>query len=342
MSARGTIWNDNQLNSNFIHPKRSVGEVVFNAKINGCMVVQGTHNRTPIWPLPNGQALEMMRKTRRGDIVWAYTNEYQTSNLMKSSSTHSNVETDTIEGLVSINGHGQNKEENHDFMSRIYPIGIASIPNDKNETDRFMCQFGGIVTTINNGSQRINAGDYVRAYAPSLDERLEGGRGEEVDKNGVMTLWYMPYKPEDHRWTTRNIQRSLLADRGTHTDAFKKASVTLIQQLIRTSVIVQSVMGSTAALKNNWDELVRASGNAKQSDNIISKLTTDEKTNILNVLVPALCEDDNRTKLQSPISTMLISQAWLVKNQLKNVLGKAVTSADPRKNFEIELCGYAK
>lgn len=342
---RGTIWNENQLNSNFIHPKRSVGQVLFNGKINGPMAIQGTHNRHPLYPIPNGQYLEMMRKARRGDIVWAYSNEHHVGNLMKSSSQLPNIETDTIEGLVSINGHGQadKKETNHEFLSRIYPLGIAFMENDKNETDRFNCHVGGIDTICNNGNQRINAGDWVMAYAPSRDEveTYAGGRGEEADKNGVLTLWYVPYRPQDHKFTCNNIQKCLLETKNNKfTSQFKEASMLMMRELIKCAIATQAAIENTNP--KLWSDL-QAKSKTAGFDSYLRELTTDDTngpTNLMKNLVPALCS--NTAKQISPVGNMLIAQAWLIKNVTKNIMGKAVTSADPRKNFEIQQMRYAK
>jgi hypothetical protein len=213
-----------------------------------------------------------------------------------------------------------------------------------------MVHFGGVITTVNNGSKRINAGDIVMAYAPSVAERLEGGRGEEVDKNGLMTLWYMPYKPQDHKWTCKNIQRALTEKDSKLTPDFKKASETLIYEIIRAAVAVQKVFNENDANKKKWSELVaKSNGNDGRGymDSIKRLCKEDDRGTIVNSkllkdLVSVLCEDDRKTKLEGPITTMVISHAWLVKNKTKDILGKAVTSADPGKNFEISLTSYAK
>ncbi len=175
---------------------RSIGQVLTNGKINHSLVVMGTLKRDALYALPMGLYLEMMRKARRGDIVWTFLDNNNASNLLSKghyNTLGSNIDTDTVQGLVSINGQGTKGADNYEFMSHIQPLGIALIENDKNETDRFNLHFGGIDTVINNGNQRINAGDWVCAYAPSLAERFEGGRGDECDKNGLMTLWFKPY-----------------------------------------------------------------------------------------------------------------------------------------------------
>jgi len=188
----------------FLAPVTPVGAVLFNGEINTTSVTNATTNTAPKYPLPGSHYLDYVGKVRQADVVYRFIDQHEF--VEGGSERYTNT---TVSGLSSLNGQGISGESEAAFMRRVQVLGLAFQDNEQNGSTRFNIHCGGIYTVVNNGNKNIPAGCWVRVRAPRLDELREGGRGEDADANGVVTLWLEPYYPEVHQATPTQIWHCL-------------------------------------------------------------------------------------------------------------------------------------
>ena len=202
------IYGARDINRNNLHPRRSTGAVLFNGVMNQGDINSAENNINPLYDMPTGQYWDAIKTVSKGDIIYRMTSSVPVDmNIFRSDNT-------SVPGISALNGQGTKGESNHQFMERIDIIGVAFMENDVNKSARYNIHTGGIETVPNNGNEPIRMGDWVIAYAPDVDEVSRGGKKGEAEKNGVLKLWYKPYKPEIHKLNTSNIYRCLTEDYG--------------------------------------------------------------------------------------------------------------------------------
>ena len=347
--SNNDVWNETPLNTNFIRPWRGVGLVLVNGKISTGMTVVARNTANPYYKLPSGQHIEMLRRVRRADIVYNVIDNGTTSNLYVNNFNAMNSDSDKVYGLSSLNGRGTNSidaGDNHSLMSKINPIGLAGQATEFNGIANFNIHTGGIETVPNNGNQRINPGQWVMAYAPALSELSEGGRGDEADQNGLVTLWFVPYTPESHKLTCNNIHRCLVNDRSDCSKAFRDVAELFYKTCVDIAIIVHKNMG-----KSEWERLVELNGSESPTmymhkrDKIIME-DYEVKRDLSNALFQhhrrRTTDDKNQISISNPGEALITATALMVKDVTKNIMGKAVTGAGPKEDFDLQLCHYAR
>ena len=195
-------------NENFIAPITASGQVLLNGGIAmGPVIGATTGRKDPLYDPPQGQYIDMVSKVRVADVVYRFVDDYD-----RVQTGFERTSTLTVTGLSSLNGQGYRSDEKNmsAFMRRIQPMGLAFMENDKNGSSVFNIHTGGLYTIVNLSNQYIGAGDWLMAYAPRRAEVKEGGRGEDADRNGVVTLWLIPYRPEIHQITPHGIHTCLI------------------------------------------------------------------------------------------------------------------------------------
>ena len=331
-------------------------------------------NKSPLYPLPTGQFVDMVGKVRIADIVYRFIddNEYVNSSYERYSNT-------TTAGLSSINGQGYAGESQQSFLARIQVLGLAFMENDINGSKLFNIHCGGLYTVVNTGNEDICAGDWVIVYAPRMDEIKEGGRGEDADANGVITLWLKPYHPAIHQNTPRHIYSCLTrlnSGFGVHStkegksylpeyedqcnhlfDSLLDTGMIFVEFLKRHGLIefkIESTKNDSAKL---YAPLFEKLGHTRfYKESLVDSILRQEMLNAFFLAQLTRKTDDyddaNYFSGQSDdhkllrncqleaISIALAEQARFIHTITKNIIGKAVTSMAPKKNGQLQLCSY--
>lgn len=359
----------------FISPITSVGEVMVNGAMATGSVISAMQNKSAKYPLPSGQSLEMVGRTRRAALAYRLIdeNDYLDNSFERYSSS-------TVAALTSINGQGQAGESQASFMSRIQVIGIIQQETDINGSKLFNIHIGGVYTMINNSNRDIVAGDWLAAYSPRLDEIKEGGRGKEHDLNGYYELWIVPYDPSLHQSTPAHIYACLTQhneDRDIHNakdgrafmpeyesmcdhllDSFMDLGIVFVEFMFQKGLIeLKNVRGGNSKKDRVelYVNLLTELGNThfyseKQTkpavrqqylnalflDRLLRKGETYEEANYF----PGSNKNERllRECQLEAVSLGITEQANFVHTITKNVFGKAVTSGAPKKNFQAQLC----
>ena len=355
-------------NEKFMSPVTPSGQVLFNGAIAEGAVIAAMNNKSPKWPLPKGVFLSSVGTVRVADVVWNYTdaNQYVQSNYERYANT-------TTVGLSSINGQGNVNESEATFLSRIQILGLAFMENDVNNSKLFNIHCGGLYTVMNLSNVDIVAGNWLIVYAPSPSEVAEGGRGEDADLNGVMTLWFKPYHPEIHRFTPRQIyacltQRNLGPDVHTTLDGklFLPEYETLCDDIFDSClniglVFVEALRGygivkmedETAKPGDTYNTFMEAVGHKRFfSRNRANPETRQQMINAFFLPAVKRNSDDfdmanffaNDKRLREcqmeATDVALVSMARFIQTITKNIIGKAITSMGPKKNGQMQLCSY--
>lgn len=363
------------LDEDFLHPLTSIGEVLVNAEMASGSVTSAMQNNNAKYPLPSGQSLQMVGRTRRCAVAYRLIDE---GNYMNNS--FGRGDSSTVSGITSINGQGYAGESQASFMSRIQPIGIVQQETENNGDRRFNIHIGGLYTVVNNGNRDIVAGDWVMVYAPRLDEIKEGGRGKDHDINGYYELWLVPYHPSLHQATSASIyacltQRCKGEDVHYATDgrpyvpeyermcehlmdAFMDNGVIFIEYLRASGFLANIAAAPTS--KDRADLYAGALGDighshfySKKGINrelrqecinafFLDRLSSSKANTAYTAANYFTGNDVNSRKMREcqleAVSLALTEQANFIHTITKNVIGKAVTSGAPKKNFDMQLC----
>lgn len=185
---------------NFMSPLQSVGTVLTNGRISTTLVSAACANKNPYHPL-NGKARAQLDIVKRGELVYRYHTRESSIDCLVVDPLYARRENAVIKGLTVINGQGDASQTNEDIARSIQVMGIAEMSNEANNKDVYNIITGGIHDVRNNGDETINVGDHVMWHYPSLAETGKGGGNLQTadEKNGVVTLWYKPYRPELHK-----------------------------------------------------------------------------------------------------------------------------------------------
>lgn len=351
----------------FMSPVTPSGQVLFNGAIADGAVIAAFQNKSPKYPLPKGAFAEYVGLVRVADIVYCFidANQY----VQASYERYANA---TTVGLSSINGQGDINETEESFMSRIQVLGLAFMETDVNKSKLFNIHCGGLYTVMNLSNVDIVAGNWLIVYAPTPAEAAEGGRGEEPDMNGVMTLWFKPYHPEIHRFTSRQIfacltQRTQGPD--VHTtmdgklylpeyeqtcdhlfDSFLSIGIVVTEFLRQANVIQLAGAGSA---EDTYIKFMAAVGHTRfYNTRNTNALLRQELLNALFLSVVRRNSDEYETANLFPnekrlrdcqmeaTDVALVSMARFIHTITKNIIGKAITSMGPKKNGQMQLCSY--
>lgn len=355
-------WNRPQTNQNFMNPTRVVGDVLFNGIIDKTQVINAIYNQNPLYPMPSGMTIQDIETVRKGEIVYRIIDNSGGSISTNYNNTGDNT---TVCALSSLNGQGTKGDTN--IMSKILPIGLSYMETEFSKEARFNIHVGGIHTTINNGPDVINAGDWVMAYAPTLDEvnMQSGGRGKIADKNRLITLWFKPYRTKEHRMTSKQIYNCLKDEnniQSSYLPSYKTACKSLVDACIDISMVIINTANDQGLLGNlnspNKEEvytnLMKRLGHSeymeKNDKSGKSNASATRSTIIDRLFVPYSGNSNllfdkksaalNRSQSDS-IGLFLESNAVFYHDVEKNIIGKAVTSARPKDNFNIQLRSYS-
>lgn len=364
-SNRGGVGD--MIDEGFMHPITPSGQVLFNGVVAEGAVIAAFNNPSPKWPLPRGATLPKVGQVRIADIVYALIdgNQYMQSQYERYSNT------DVI-GLSSINGQGRADQTKEQFLARVQPLGLAFMPNDQNGSKRFNIHCGGLYTICNVSNVDIVAGNWLMIYAPDPTEASQGGRGEEDDANGLITLWLKPYHPEIHRMHPPQIYQCLtrraMGD-DVHTtgdgrqwlveyentcddlfDAFLGIGASFAKYLVDADVL-EAAQG--ANVDSSLAEVMQAAGH--KSFYSAQYLNNDVRQQLINLFflgqvgvktaeyaeANVFSKHKQLGQAQRTAPTMmLVSIARFIHTVTKNIMGKAVTSMAPKKNGSFQLSSY--
>lgn len=354
-------------NEAFMSPITPSGQALFNGTIAEGAVITAFNNQSPLWPLPKGATLTKVGTVRIADIVYAFIdgNRYMQSQYERYSNTD-------VVGLSSINGQGRADQTPAQFLARVQPLGLAFMPNDQNGSKRFNIHCGGLYTICNVSNVDIVAGNWLMVYAPDPKEAAEGGRGEEDDANGLITLWLKPYYPEIHRLHPPQIYacltRRAMGD-DVHTsgdgrswmieyentcddlfDAFMGIGAAFIKYMTEAGELSVSKGGNIdsllagvmqAAGHKSFYSAQYANADVRQQlinlfflGQVHAKTPEYEEANVFSHH-KQLADAQRRAP-----TMMLVSLARFIHTITKNIMGKAITSMAPKKNGNMQLCSY--
>lgn len=369
-----SLSNGGARNRDFLSPVTPTGQVLFNGAIAQGAVIAAMQNKSPLYPLPGGQFQEMVGRVRVADVVYKFIDD----NDYLQSSYNRNMNA-TTSGLSSINGQGYAGESQHSFLSRIQVLGLAFMENDKNGSKLFNIHCGGLYTVVNTGNEDLVAGGWVMVYAPRLDEVKEGGRGEDADANGLITLWLKPYHPEIHRNTPKHLYHCLTRlnmGKDIHTTADGKAYLPeyedqcndifdsfldiglIFTEYLRTSGLIKlEVDGKEIESVRLYSNILEKLGHRRFYN--IKNLNSLKRQELLNAFfLPQLTRkttdydeanyfygtDEDSKNLRGcqleAVSIALVTQARFIHTITKNIIGKCITSMAPKENGQLQLCAY--
>jgi len=360
-------WNRPETNKNFISPTRVVGDVLYNCQIDKTLVTNALYNQNPYYPLPIGMSMPDIEIVRKGDIIFTLIDNSQ-GNYQLSTTYNNTGDNTTVPAIAALNGQGIYGEP--DIMSKILPLGLAFEENERNKETRFNGHVGGIHTVLNTGNENINAGDWVMAYAPTMEEveSQSGGRGKIADKNKLITLWFKPYRPNIHKLSAPKQILTCLT--GSKPDNhYLPSYVTACKSLIDASLDIGILFLNDVLKDLSQDDLDALTGNDKNDKEAVliklmrqyghteyyeknSKpekvLSNKKRQSFINQLfIPYSDKINNQFKDPSlhrnqadAISLFINSTAHFYHDVAKNVLWRAVTSARPKENFNVHCSAY--
>jgi hypothetical protein len=312
---------------------------------------------------------------RNGDLVWRHTAQHASSMSAHYNSSYGNT---TVVGMVSLNGQGdgagilgkrRHLDQNELFLSKIDILGIADFANDENEGQLFNIHCGGTQTLTNVCNVNWRAGDWLIAYAPRLEELSEGGRGQDADNNGVITLWLKPYDVSAHKNTPVQIlhcltevntseSRGLELNRSSFIPEYADQCERLLESMINIGITfmkwTQKAKGGVPVDTQDYVELLRELGH--RSFYATGEQNFDLKQSLVDHLfacaVPTGSDKNNcfgNSSLEKSlnhcqrqgVSLALFEQARFIKTVTKNIVGKALTSTEPGRDGLFQHRAYS-
>lgn len=356
-----------------MRPITKIGVVLFNGGIDRGAVISASNKVNPYYPPPKGQFHNWYGKMRYADIAWRFIDEHAGSCASTYNNQYSNA---TVTAMVAINGQGtkakapssrkaRHVNQNEFFLSRINILGLVDAPNDENESPLFNIHCGGIQTITNISNVNIRAGDWLIAYAPRLEEVGEGGRRQDADNNGVMTLWLKPYSPSDNANTPPQILQCLTEVNESDAKGIKFNRTECLPEYVDQCERLFESFVNIGVTFMKWVQTKEAGkGDLTNSDfmDIIATLGHQQNYNAGKVnykarqsLTDALFAcvthedlfsnaDSNGKKLnkiqRQGVSLALAEQARYIHGVTKNIMGKALTSMEPGQDGMFQHCSY--
>lgn len=348
----GTNWNITKMDEGFIRPQAMVGAVVMNGAVHTNLCNQARREKAPYWPHASSVHCNNQAKIDHGDIVFTLTRPHPTLNMGSSSSNAIR-----LQGVSVLNGHGRadaGEEHGHEvFMENVSVLGIAEVPHTPNNQGYFNILRGGIFTVRNNSKWTIQVGDYVMAYAPKLCELKDGGAGKEADRYGEAKLWFKTYDPHQHSLTGKPIYRALTAgDNGGHLPLYKATCHKLLKSVKDMSMVVMAccfkklktagLIAATANENTFLETMVKEMDTVATNADIRDKLFvlySGPQHDIVRGAGGGAKNALNRRQREG-LDQFLLQGALLHHYVYKNVLGQAMSTADPQRNFSIQLMNY--
>jgi hypothetical protein len=350
-----TNWNIMKMDEGFIRPQVMVGPVIINGGVHNTLCLRARGKAAPYYPNATGVYGNNHGNVVHGDLVFT---------LMRPTvgmSTSSSQNAIRVLGVSVLNGHGDDVQDggNEMLMQEINVWGIAEVPKTPNNQGFFNIIRGGIMTVRNNSKWTIQVGDYVQAYAPTREELKDGGSGNECDAYGQANLWLAPYYPAQHSLTVKPIYRALKAKREGKTTGYLKPYLatcdSLVKSIVDMSVVVMGTcykkikaqaarLGTTDAdtitfMERMIEELAVPSVRNEVMDrlcvpysgaNMLFQPGKDTKTSVVN-------------RTQKECLDRFTRQTALLHHYVhKNVIGQAVSTGEPRRNFSMQFVRYAK
>jgi hypothetical protein len=355
---------------NFLSPVTPSGQVLFNGKISQGAFITANNNPSPKYPMPTGQYRDWVGKVRTADVVWKYVDDMECMDECFGNRSTTNAQ---VSGISALNGQGHAGESGASFLSRIQPLGLAFMPNDDNGSHLFNIHSGGKYTIINLSNKDIKGGDWLMIYAPELREIQEGGRGKEPDRNGLVTLWLVPYHPEIHQNTSAAIYNCLsrmnegvrgeTREGKNYMAEYEDQCIALFDAFLNIGILFVEFLQRQGALTLNADipandlyaGILATLGHTHFFNS--DKVNPERRQKLLNVLfidrLPRKSEsfaeasyfdasqDEMLYKGQfEAVSSVLVAMARFQHAINNRIMGKAITSMAPKKNGEFQLRSY--
>jgi hypothetical protein len=350
----GTNWNITKMDEGFIRPQAMVGAVVMNGCVHTNLCNQARRQAAPYYSKASGIYNNNQATVNHGDIVWTQTRPNVTLNMGASATNAIRLQAVSV-----LNGHGLASDGEEAgaqaFLDSISVLGIAEVPHTPNNQGYFNILRGGIFTVLNNSKWTIQVGDYVMAYAPKRSELKDGGAGKEADHYGQAKLWFKTYDPLMHSLTGKPIYQALRAgDKSGHLPAYKKTCHKLLDSVKAMSMTTMAVCFDR--LKNRG---LIAPGASKQAfltamvDDLTNKKDREVHDDLIEKLFVLYSKPGSEVAgpdAKQPLNRMqregmdqFLTQSALLHHYVhKNVIGQAMSTADPQHNFSIQLINYSK
>jgi len=346
----GTNWNITKMDEGFIRPQAMVGPVVMNGAVHTNLCNQARREKAPYYPHASSTYSNNQSTINHGDIVFTLTRPNVTLN-MGSNSTNAI----RLQAVAILNGHGKasdGEEHGHEvFMENVTVLGIAEVPYTPNNQGYFNILRGGIFTVRNNSKWTIQVGDYLMAYAPKLCELKDGGAGKEADRYGEAKLWFKTFDPLCHSLCGKQVYRALRA--GDNSGHLPKYVETCKAFMKSAKGIAMTVM-ACCFKKMKRDGLIAAGvDSAPFLDAMVADMESaatthniEEKLFVLysgprNDVVPGAQPKNKLNKMQRESTDLFFTSASVLHHYVKkNVIGQAMSTADPQRNFSIQMINY--
>jgi hypothetical protein len=338
------------MDENFIRPQAMVGPVIMNGAVHQNLCNLARREKNPYYKQAANVHSNNQNKIKHGDIVFTLTRPCA---ALGSGQNANNA--NRLQGAAILNGHGKDTGRDNDneiFMESVSILGIAEVPIGAapNAQGYFNIIRGGILTVLNNSKWTIQVGDYVMAYAPKRSEIQDGGAGKEADKAGEATLWFKTYDPQQNSLTPKPIWQALTDDENAGH---------LPQYLATCKSLFNSVKDmSLTVMASCYDELKTAAAASTSPGAFMTtmeKIVDDKKRerkliDDLFVLYsgaqpidPSKANNKGINKRQREGLGQFLTQSALLHHYVhKNVIGQAMSTADPRHNFSLQLTNYGR
>jgi hypothetical protein len=237
-------------------------------------------------------------------------------------------------------------QDNIKLMQCIEVLGVAEMTNVNNGSQLFTILRGGIVDVTNNSNVHINPGDWIQAYPPSREELSQGGKGKREDRNCEAKLWFKPYDHVAEALKPKQIYDCLKSNKeedysSAYWDSCKKFKSAILDMAL---VVINT--NYDAITKLSSDKSKRIQELTKLSDEIAKNEQTMEDLfypySKKGQLIDQTKTNNSLNKKQvEGMDTFLASVSRLQYDKQKNIIGKAMHGAAPKKDVSLHLCGYA-
>lgn len=341
-------YNITKMDEGFIRPQAMVGPVIMNGGVHTNLCSRARTAKAPYYPLAIGTFSNNQANISHADLVFTV--------IRTTVALHANNSSNAIRllGISTLNGLGEAVPGGNEILlDNLNVLGFAEVPNTPNNQGYYNIIAGGILTVRNNSKWTIQVGDYLMAYAPTLEEAKDGGHGREADKYGERKLWLKTYDPVANSLTGKPIYRALK-------DGKKAGCV---------PPYIETAKGYLSGAKDQSLSVMSAC-----FDSIKEEFQGGKVPNHQGFLLAMCAEMDKPKKTEeirdklfvtysgaqhkldsqgAPNSLLNKRQAegtdkFLLSGNLlhhyvhKNVLCQAMSTADPTKNLSVQMIRYSK
>jgi hypothetical protein len=350
-------WNINPLNKEYINPIKRIGQLIVNCRVHKALAARGRSAARPYYPNPVGSSAGNHELVRDGSIAYTITSSRAVlaTSVNDGSGGAGDPTRTKMAGLMLLNGQGDADDVHGALMERIAFVGVIETGNQDTKSMSYSCMHGGIRTMTNNGNETIHVGDYIRMYAPSREELGEGGLKNQSAQNGEIELWMKPFDPYKHHAQPASILACLedLEDPTivhNRLPAYVHACQAVEQAIHRCGLVVAVSIGH-----RGMRDIVNASTNDQSfaiALNRALKVPAHHKAIRENAFVPysegrlfvpgATHGDGGEVNIaqRECLSGLLRALSVLQHMVEKDVIGRALTTARPGENINVELARY--